>query len=802
MGWCKVDNEIWYCAYDGIYSWAGGAATKRSEAIDPMFHGIFVGPYAPIDLSGVAINGPPSAPNSPKDTIQMYYSKQRVYMIYTDVLGIYHRLRYDTLYDRWAVENIGDSLPGIADITAAFVEEENGFVYDEATGFVVESDVLLAKTLFVSLTDVKTYLYCDDVGTSDGWVNVPTDGAAINYSFRPAAYTMGAPSFQKQFSDCITELNNDAGLVQIQTYYNFSPVPDSQDFFTIAVPTPSQGRKRSIFSFQQGFGKEAYSLQFRYSGSTTGNVIFYTNTFNYFSLDQLQIGRAFDWDDLGTPDDKRLYEVSFWYDAKQNPHTWVLDTITGVVNNQTVNQDVQEFILEPLNGTFTGPSWTQVTFPINDNILTAEGIANSIVKKVRLRPKHPGGSGGQVCVIDNTNLGGVMGQYGMQDWGLFKNGDDYYRVLFDGMSTQKVYILGSADLATWLDVTGTKSIHAGVAPATGIATAWDGANIYILWAGPTNVDPRPMTISVFNTNSNTWSSDIPVTLTMDTTPTTSGYGPTNMAMAVKPNGKIEIIYNGSQETISGASYARVYTAEYASATWSAGTIIAGQTGNNRDFLSSQILVSASNRSHIILQTLYAGASGYDIYHVSIPDGGSQQTFQLLTSDVNTNVLGFPMGVGLGTAYTDALAVERIAIPYIAGGSATDGAPDFGPSFNGNIMRAVDADVPVWTKEVFETSNQISGFSQAFEVLVSACYDISSDSLYITWVTPTQYGTVNAIVSSIAGDVVYSVNSGSGWSSPITLDSFAAPVAPSGVIGVFFSAGVLSTLIYTVNTAAF
>lgn len=803
MGWCRVDNEIWYVAYDGIYSWSGGASTKRSEPIDPLFHGMYVGPYAPIDLTAYDVTIDPSVPQSPKDNIQMYYSKQRVYMIYRNINGQIRRLRYDTLYDRWAVEVIGDALAGSAYTTAVFVEEENGFVYDESAGFVVESDVLLAKSLVVSATDVTAYLYCDDVGTSDGWVNDPTDGAPINFSFQPAAYTMEMPSFQKQYSDCITELNNDAGLVQIQTYYNFSKVPDSTDFFTIPVPSPSQGRKRSIFSFQNGFGKEAYALQFRYSGSTTGNVTFYTNTFNYFSLDQLQIGRAFDWDDLGSPDDKRLYEVTFWYDAKTAPHVWVLDAITGVTNNQTVFQDVQEFTLEPLNGTFTGPTWTQVTFPINDNILTAEGIPNSIVKKIRLRPKNPGGSGGQVCTLDSSTQGGVTGQFGNQPWGIFKNGVNFFRVLFDGGPANKVYVLQSTDLATWVDVTGSKVINGGAAPATGVAVAWDGTNIYVLYASFLTSNPRPMTISVFDTGTVTWASDIPVTPMMDTTPTTSGYGPTNMSMAVKPNGKIEIMYNGGVEVISGSTYARAFRAEYASATWSSGTEIAGQAGLAKDFLSSQILVNDSNRAHFVLQTIYPSATGYDIYHVSVPDAGSEQTFQLLTSDVSTRVRDFPTGVGLGLAYTDVLSVERIAIPYVGGGNATHGAPDFGPSNAGDVMRAVDANDPTWTKELFQTSTQISGFQPAFEVLISTAYDITSDSLYILWVTPTAYGTpFSAEVVSISGDVVYSVNSGAGWSAPITIDSFAAPIAASGVIGMFFQAGVLTTLIYRVDSGAF
>src|SRR2546427_93905 len=51
FAWCKVGNEIWYLAYDGIYSWAGSMERKRSEAINPIFLGQTVNSIAPIDTS-------------------------------------------------------------------------------------------------------------------------------------------------------------------------------------------------------------------------------------------------------------------------------------------------------------------------------------------------------------------------------------------------------------------------------------------------------------------------------------------------------------------------------------------------------------------------------------------------------------------------------------------------------------------------------------------------------------------------------------------------------------------------------
>ena len=73
--WCKVENEIWFLAYDGIYSWSGGQAVKRSEAIDPLFKGFQCGPYAPIDLTDIPYATGPHGEQYPaaKDIITMVY---------------------------------------------------------------------------------------------------------------------------------------------------------------------------------------------------------------------------------------------------------------------------------------------------------------------------------------------------------------------------------------------------------------------------------------------------------------------------------------------------------------------------------------------------------------------------------------------------------------------------------------------------------------------------------------------------------------------------------------------------------
>lgn len=769
--WCKADNEIWYLAYDGIYSWSGGTSAKRSQDLDPLFKGITIGNYAPIDMTQAQV-------------VTFAYYKNQIYVTYVDTNGIYNRLVYDTIYNRWFIYNLLDSLTGtIQAVTTQYLCEDTGAL-------------LFAKS--ISNGPTNAYLYLDDIGTTDGWVTLPNDGAVIQYAFTNNAFTAGQYSYSKQFSDFDLEITNAADAVTVNVLYDYSLALDPVDNFNI---TASGNTNRNLYpiSLQNGFGKEAKAIQFRFSGVSTQGVTFWSNTVNFFSLEQLQVGRAFDWDDLGTPDDKRLYEVTFWYDAKNAPHIWTLDVITGIVNNQTVFQEVQDFTLEPLAGTFTGPTWTQVTFPINDNILTAAGVQNSICKKIRLRPKGPG----LICVPANS-AGGIAGQYGLQRWGIYKNSKGWlFKASFDGWpgGTNQVYIDRSTNNGgSYTDVTGLKVISGGGAPATGISVGFTKDILYILNTAASG-SPRAMTVSRYDTVNSAWLTDLAVTPTMSTTTGLTGYGPQQMWLLAKPNGNLIIAYNGGTETISAQAYTRVWYSEYNGSTWNTASQIPGQSGISKDFTISQILAGTTNRVHFFMQTLYAVGSGYDLYHISLPDGGVFNSIQHLASDLSDRVGFVPSPVGLGVSYVDSSNIGRLAVPYVGGGHSTDGVPDFGPSKINNILTALDVDNPTWSTATFDTTTQVSGYIFAFEVLLNTAYDPFINGLYVFWVSPTSYGSPNGTLVVTSGNVMSSVNSGGGWSVPRVEEQFTTEQSvPSGAIGNFITPGVKALLIYNVDVS--
>jgi len=347
--WCRVDNEIWYLSYDGIYSWGGGESMWRSEAIDPLFRGVAIGPYAPINLTLNSFTG--------ASGITMAYSGNEIFVSYYDTNGVPHRLRYHTKFDRWNIETQYDpnqSGNEIVPVTAQFIDPASGNFY------------------ITKYANSTPYLYIDGVGTTDGWVSAATDGSAIAYAFTPAAYVMNAPSVNKNYLDFGVELSSGDACV-VQTFYGFSGTQDQA--FTIATQSV---RGRVFNSIQNGLGKENYAMQLRFSGSSVNGSTFNSVTMDYVPLTAIQVGRAYDWDDCQYTFDKKFFQLVMEYDIPQGTTVVMnMDTMTGLIGNYQENPAVQSFTLTPPTTTIGTPNRIQANFAINDG---------TVAKLVRLRP--------------------------------------------------------------------------------------------------------------------------------------------------------------------------------------------------------------------------------------------------------------------------------------------------------------------------------------------------------------------------------------------------------------------------------
>jgi hypothetical protein len=354
--WCKADNEIWYLAYDGIYSWSGGESAKRSEAIDPIFRGEYFNGFYPISYErnpGADVNG-----LSDLDKVLFHYRNNQVFVTYVDTQGTTRRMRYDLIYNRWDSEDIA----------------ADSVLFEEDTG----------RLLFATNSAGVAKLNLDDTpisalvpSTTDGWdAAEQNDGTAISWEAWTGWYMMGMPSMQKQFGDLIVELQNHETAVSVEVYYDYSDTP--AETFTIDADA-AIGRRREVLSLRAAASQEAYAISLRFTGTSIEPVTLYSLTFNFLTLEQIQHGRASDWDNLGYPHDKRLQQVSFEYDVGGTNATLYLDTMNGI-GGATQNLAVQTFTLSsPVSTTATGPTRARTTFPINDGI---------VAKLVRLRPSE------------------------------------------------------------------------------------------------------------------------------------------------------------------------------------------------------------------------------------------------------------------------------------------------------------------------------------------------------------------------------------------------------------------------------
>lgn len=385
--WCKVDNEIWYVSYDGIYSWSGGQSVKRSIELDPLFRGQSIGPYNPIQF-GAPNPAVPTLLGS--DIITMAYQDNQVFVVYVDSIGDYYRLRYDTIFQRWSIDYFWDAfnpppppqlpIPGntvLEAVTAQYVDKDTG-------------NFLVARTGAGTIA----YIYLDELGTSDGWVNNgnPGDGSTggpIPFTIGTPSFTFGAPSLNKQYLDFVLDINNDSMQnLNWQVYTNFAgPFGTPTESGSFQAPTPGTGRHQVPVALNGGYGWEAYAISFVFQGYSNKPIKFYSITFNYIVLTQVQSGRTWDWDELGWRYDKRLYQVIFEYDIPVGQSvTMILDTITGIAGAQQENAAVQTFALTPpSSGSSGAPTRLTANFFLNDVM---------IVKKIRIRPTLTNPAGG------------------------------------------------------------------------------------------------------------------------------------------------------------------------------------------------------------------------------------------------------------------------------------------------------------------------------------------------------------------------------------------------------------------------
>lgn len=328
---CKAAGVIYYLSYDGIYSWAGGAETKISEVLIPMFSKQTVNGVYPIDMSR-------------SDEIRFAFSRNSLFVTYFDTAGSSKRLRYEVLYDRWCIESCS-----VADFTCAYTEEDTG------------NAIFAAQPAGYGTGQLWWY---DFYSTSDGWVASTSDGAAITYGLRMYS-ALGQPPLDMLIKDVVLEYYSADATPLVGFCKNYNGTPDESFNLPIAG-----SRSRAPRPLNSGDGYECYAYGVSITGTTKYGAAFYSFTLRAAPLQEIQRGGAYDWDDLGHPYDKKLLSITLEYETEVAQSVVVyLDTLTGISGN-TTNTAVASF-------TITGGKGKQ-TFAIPDTVAAA--------KMVKVRP--------------------------------------------------------------------------------------------------------------------------------------------------------------------------------------------------------------------------------------------------------------------------------------------------------------------------------------------------------------------------------------------------------------------------------
>ena len=373
--WGYVDNEIWFLSNDGIYAWAGAGIRKVTFAIDFVFNKKSVNGIAPFDRLNTQYY--------PLCNIQQ--KNNEIFFNYINTDGWFFVLRYHLLFDRWSVDEIYDPSQLVYQ---GNVSDRNGIplrpvaitamVSDRAAGVLYAS-----KTVGSGSWPTPTYqaalIKYDDVNTyTDNAGSISPLPEPIYYETKTKFYDMGTALAQKNFTDIGFEftsgLSNDAdNTFFYKVYYDYLTTAGDS---SASIPNTAT-RQISQFPLQQaGYplaseGKEARAAMFSLYGKSKAYNIFHNFSYTFIPLSDTIKGRVTDWDDLGHPFDKRLFNVTIEYDNGNTELVLYLDTVSGL-NSSATTLVAQTIILPAKSG--RAKSSIAIT-------------ADIIAKMVRLRPK-------------------------------------------------------------------------------------------------------------------------------------------------------------------------------------------------------------------------------------------------------------------------------------------------------------------------------------------------------------------------------------------------------------------------------
>jgi hypothetical protein len=231
-GWAVTENAIFYISYDGIYAFAGGAATLVSEATAWIWTGKNNGPVAAIDTTRIY------------ETTMAFANNEELFVSYIDQTGTKRRLIWSQIYKRWRNDTVAASSMLFEDDTYQLLigGVGNGLVYQDLTN--------------------QSF---DDAGYAGGALQT----VPINFVLQTAYMDQGEMKAEKNYNELTIDANTNGQNLTVTLLFNAGEL-------ILPIGTLNTAQRQPVnFNINSGLGQLARNCSLQLSGSVTAEVDFF-----------------------------------------------------------------------------------------------------------------------------------------------------------------------------------------------------------------------------------------------------------------------------------------------------------------------------------------------------------------------------------------------------------------------------------------------------------------------------------------------------------------------------------------------
>ena len=293
FGWAQTENAIWYRAIDGIRTFTGSDGSYASLPVEWVFQqggNAQVQSLSPIPFA--------SASNPTLD--QMAFRNNKVYLNYLGQDGLWHQLRYHTIYQR-------------------FEDANSSFLLGPAIYYEADlNTILIAEYINVGGVSAGWAIAQWNTNQSDGedagWA---TNGSGlvtgpINFAPQTPYFDQNAPNHQKQYNVLTIDANTQNQVLQVYLLFDDGTV--TLNLGTIQSTT----RTKFQLLVNGGEGQQAYRISLKLVGSVKSAPILYQADLHYVMLAEQRSSYDSYWLKFGTDESKLVKQLYIDYTSSSD----------------------------------------------------------------------------------------------------------------------------------------------------------------------------------------------------------------------------------------------------------------------------------------------------------------------------------------------------------------------------------------------------------------------------------------------------------------------------------------------------